>query len=82
MEFPSFIQRLSDGIRDGFIKNPFAWILAGLLIVAEFGNYQYGKDISRLCELTGPHDVSVPHPATTEQEIDNICIGHEPADPE
>jgi hypothetical protein len=57
-------QRLSDRMRDGFIKNPLAWILLALLALAEFGNYQNGRDLGRLRELTGPHNVSVPHPTT------------------
>jgi hypothetical protein len=38
------------------------------------------QDLAKLCELTGPHDVSVPHPLTTQQEITNICLKHESDD--
>jgi hypothetical protein len=69
-------------IRESFTQNPLLWIIAALLALAEFGSYETGKDLVRLCELTGPHDVSVPRRFVRDakQEIDNICIRHQPAD--
>jgi TPR repeat protein len=65
-------------ISEAFFKNPFAWILLVLLGVAEYGNYQRSEELDRVCELTGPHDVSVAIARTPREEIDNICIGREP----
>ena len=53
-------------------------ILVFLLIVSVHGNWRTGSDLQRVCELLGPHDVSIDHPRTAKQEIDNICIGHAP----
>ena len=67
-------------LRDGFLKNPIAWILCVLLGIAGHGNYQRGRDLDRICELLGPHDVAVASPRTAREEIDNICISREPPD--
>ena len=69
-------------IRDGFIKNPAAWILFGLLVLAECGNYETGRDLRRVCDLAAPHIATVPdrYATTVEQKIDNICGRHEPED--
>ena len=66
-------------IRNSFMENPVAWILAGLLALAECGNYQNGSDLRRVCDLLGNHVISGPHhPVTAKQEIDKICLDHEP----
>lgn len=72
--------KIIDAIRDGFLRNPIAWILLALFAVAEYGNYQTGYDINRLCGLLGSHDVSMLHPRTAKEQIDNICISYQPAD--
>ncbi len=61
-------------------KNLVALLLAGLFAIAEYGNYQRGREIDRVCDLLGPHDFEVAHPMTARQEIDNICISREPDD--
>jgi hypothetical protein len=42
--------------------------------MAEYGNYQRGRELDQVCELLGPHDVAVMSPQTPKEEIDNICI--------
>jgi hypothetical protein len=64
-------------IADGFLKNPVAWILLALLGLAEYGSYQRGNELERVCELTGPHDMSFAVPRTPREEVDNICGGRE-----
>jgi len=59
-----------------------ALVLACLLALSIYGNYRTGRDLQRLCELIGPHDVGVAVPRTPREEIDNICIDHEPEDHE
>ena len=59
------------------MRDPVRWVLLALLILATYGNYREGQDLAKVCELTGPHDVSAPHPLTTQQEITNICLKHE-----
>jgi hypothetical protein len=66
--------------RKHFLTNVPAWIFFFLFVIAELGNYNHSKTITRLCELTGPHNVSVPHPRTAAQEIENICVGHQGSD--
>ena len=71
---------LVEKMQEGFFKNPFAWLLLIAFIIAEYGNYQRGKELDRICELSGPHDVSVKKPTTPREEIDNICISRQPDD--
>ncbi len=58
------------------MRDPIRWVLLALLMLAIYGNYREGHDLVNVCELTGPHDVSVPLPQTTQQEIANICLRH------
>ena len=59
-------------------KNMLAWLIFGLLVISVSGNRTTERDIQRLCLLLGDHDMSVKHPKTPQQEIDNICLNHEP----
>jgi hypothetical protein len=65
-------------IRDAFARNPIAWLLSALLVMAEYGNFQRGRELDRICELL-PHDVVVVYrpPRTARQEIDYICARRE-----
>jgi hypothetical protein len=69
--------KVIDWLRDNFLKNVPAWIFFGLFVVAEVGNYNHGRTITKLCELTGSHDVGTGHPRNAREEIDNICIAHD-----
>jgi hypothetical protein len=55
-------------------------ILAAALAVAIFGNYKRGRELDRICDLTGPHDTMAAVPHTARYEIDDICINREPDD--
>jgi hypothetical protein len=57
-----------------WFQNIPAWIFFGLFIIAEFANYTNGRTVTRLCELTEPHDVALSHPRSARDEIDKICI--------
>jgi hypothetical protein len=63
---------------ESFAKNPVAWFLLAACILAEYGNYTTGRDLNRVCDLLGDHVVWVAHPTTPRQEIDNICLDHDP----
>jgi hypothetical protein len=67
-------------IKQSLYDDPLRWVLLALLIFAVYHNYRQGADLAKVCELTGPHDVSVPDPLTTQQEITNICLKHESED--
>ena len=43
-----------------------------LLVIAEYGNYQRGKELDHVCELTGPHDVGFVSPKNDKEELDTI----------
>jgi hypothetical protein len=69
-----------DKIRQRALANPVAWFLFILLVVAEYGNYRHGKELTRVCELTGPHDVASRVPRNDREELDNICISRQSDD--
>ncbi len=64
-----------------FSRNPVAWMLLAAFALAEYGNWQRGRELSRVCALV-PHEVATyaSHPWTARQEIDRICAGREPVD--
>lgn len=73
-----YFEAMIQNVREGFLKNPAAWILFGLFLLAEYHNYKKGIDIARICELTGPHDASTKNPRTNKEELDTICLGYQP----
>ncbi len=72
--------RLVQSIRESLIENPFAWILLAALVIAEYGNYQRGRELARVCELLGPHEIAVTVARTAREEIDNIYVSRQLAD--
>jgi hypothetical protein len=48
--------RLSERLSNWFFANPIARLLLAVLAVAEYGNHHLGRDLTRICELTEPHD--------------------------
>jgi hypothetical protein len=63
--------------RDSVIANPFAWFLLVLFVIVEHANYQKGVTITRICELTGPHDVASRNPRNDREELDTICVNRQ-----
>ena len=58
-------------------------IAVALLIafcIAEYGNYQNGKRLQHLCDLTGPHDRTTIADGTPQAEADAICQNAEADD--
>lgn len=55
-------------------------VIIVLLAASLYGHHKTGHDLQRICELLGPHDLEVGSPRTAREEIDNICIAHEPVD--
>jgi hypothetical protein len=49
-------------------------LLLGLLWVSVYVNYSIGRDLRRVCELTGARYVAVWSPRTPREEIGNICL--------
>jgi hypothetical protein len=57
----------------GLTRNPLAWLLLGAFLIASFKYFERDKQLERVCELTGPHDVMTSHPRNGRDEVDNIC---------
>ena len=72
--------QLTDKLRASFISNPMAWFLALMLTYSIYGNYERDRQLSRVCELLGPHKMSFANPVTAKEEIDIICSLHRPDD--
>jgi hypothetical protein len=58
------------------LAHPGAWIIFGLLVLVEYANYKHSHALTRVCDLTGPHDVWTEHPRTDREELDTICADH------
>lgn len=71
------MQRFVSQFRESIVENPITWALVALLTLAIYGNYQRGRELSRICDLLGPHDIRVSNPRTPQEEIDNICISRQ-----
>ena len=54
--------------------------LAVILVLVVYGQVKISRALTRVCELTGPHDYTSGHPITVKDEVNNICISHEPDD--
>jgi|HubBroStandDraft_4_1064222.scaffolds.fasta_scaffold798558_2 hypothetical protein len=53
-------------------------LLGAVLAYLIYRHYSTGRDLQRICELIGPHVATETNPSTPQQEIDNICISHQP----
>lgn len=53
-------------------------ILLVLLALSIYWHYETSEDLQRVCELTGAHDVAVIPPHSSKEELDNICVDHQP----
>jgi hypothetical protein len=53
-------------------------LLLGLLWVSVYVNYSLGRDLRRVCELTGPHDAVFGSLRTPREEVGNICLHRDP----
>ena len=69
----SFLGKLKEGF-----SNPLVWLGVLALVFTAYDNYRKSVDISRICALTGPHEVAAPLARTPREEIDIICINRQP----
>jgi hypothetical protein len=63
-------------IQTHMVEHPAAWLIFGLIVLIEYANYKHSHELTRVCHLTGPHDVWTEHPRTLRQELDSICAAH------
>jgi hypothetical protein len=68
---------VSQTMRDGLLKNPLAWLLFAAFLIAEYGNYQRGKELQRICDLL-EIDAAATTRGTAADEIANICARDNP----
>jgi hypothetical protein len=73
--------KIRERLWEGLFANPFAWLLFAAFLIAAYGNWHLAKQLDRVCELWGEHDVVVDNPTTDREELDNICAD-QLADPE
>jgi hypothetical protein len=59
------------------ISNPLLWVLIAALVLTGYDNYRKSQDISRVCALTGPHEIAVPIARSPREEVDNICVSRQ-----
>ena len=76
--------RVIDRILSSFAENPVAWLLFGLLVVAEYGNYETGSQLSHVCtlvqpttEITAPAGDWLDWQRSEGAEIERICSNRE-----
>lgn len=67
-------------LQKSFTRSPAAWIWFALFLVAAASNYTFGRNLERVCDLTGPHILSAQQPQTVQQKVAAICIAHAPPD--
>ena len=53
--------------------SPMAWILLGLFALAEFGNWQMGNELRRVCELLHQGDFSISRSELVMEEVEAVC---------
>jgi hypothetical protein len=67
------MRRLQDRIRDAIFANPLAVVFFALAVIAEYSNYQRGREITQLCELLSYPDVMAANPKTGLGKLVNFC---------
>ena len=76
-------RRLSEKLVALFERNPLAWVLLALLIVAEHGNYTHSKQLDAVCDAITIPDVLPDKPTTAIGKAQLICYDREnPPDPD
>ena len=66
--------RVSEQIANALSRNPLAWILLALLLLAEYWNYQHGKQLDTVCEAIRWPDVLPNNPKTDLEKAQIICV--------
>jgi hypothetical protein len=69
--------RIRERILTAFLANPTAWVLLGLLLLAEYGNYQNGSAVTLLCSVIEPEDMGASSPITPLQKAQRLCAERE-----
>jgi hypothetical protein len=67
----------SEKIKNGLLKNPFAWVLLALLVCAEYAYIQRTWQKERVCELLSFVQPPAAPPGVV-REAWEICLGRQP----
>lgn len=59
--------------------NPWAWLFFALFVIAEYGNWHKGRDLTRLCDAAPRSPYYAANPVTPQEVIENICGAREAA---
>lgn len=65
--------RVRDAISERFLRNPVAWFLLALFIVAEYWNYEHLKQLDTVCDAIEIPDVLPDYPRTDLEKAQAIC---------
>jgi len=57
------------------VRNPLAWVLFALLVLAEYWNYQHLKQLDTVCEAVPYADLLPYNPKTDLEKAQVICDG-------
>jgi hypothetical protein len=70
---------IGERITDLFLRNPVAWVLLALLIVASYWNYEHLKELDAVCDaIKMPDDGDLPDkPKTLLEKAQVICASLE-----
>lgn len=65
------------------MRNPLAWILFVLLLLAEYWNYEHGAQLDAVCDAIDMPDILPDKPTTALGKAQLICYDREnPPDPD
>jgi hypothetical protein len=67
------LTRVGDAISEWFLRNPLAWFLLALLVVAEYWNYEHLKQLDAVCEAVPYADLLPYNPKTDLEKAQVIC---------
>jgi hypothetical protein len=67
--------KIADRIQEAFLRNPIAWVLLAAFLIAEYGNYQRGRELDQVCEAMPDPILIQDHPRTPKELADKICAG-------
>jgi hypothetical protein len=76
----SLLPRIGDAISERFLRNPVAWFLVALLVVAEYWNYEHLKQLDAVCDAIEMPDVLPNHPQTDLERAQAICEERQASD--
>jgi hypothetical protein len=67
------VKHLGERIANSFARNPLAWLLLALFLLAEYWNYQRGEELETVCEAVPYADLLPYQPKTDLEKAQVIC---------